>query len=166
MQEITEEMGIHKEWYEAKPRTPDELAAFVTKLLTEYHHDYGTICHAAAAAAVAACRTVNADENQGGITGFQAGAIMWEFVRHWLHEKGPMRMQRMEHLLFPQYGDEFRTIPLATFRWLQDEAKKKLAEEPVRLDPDEPGVSPHPDVIAHWNRIVDGEVPFGLQIKD
>jgi hypothetical protein len=166
VEQITEEMGVHKAWYEAKPKTVDELAAFVTKLLSEYNHDYGTICHAAAAAAVAACRTINADPNQGGLTGFQAGAVMWQFVRHWLHEKGPMRMQRMEHLLYPQYGDEFGTIPLDTFRWLQEEAKRRIAEGGTRLDPNEEPLQPHPDVLAHWQRIADGEVPFGLRIKD
>ena len=166
MADITEEMGVHNSWYEARPKTPTELAEFVTKLLTDYNHDYGTICHAVAAAAVAAARTVNADEKQGGITGFQAGAIMWQFVKHWLHEEGPMRMQRMEHLLFPQYADDFRTISLETFRWLQDEAAKKLSEGRIKLDPDEDGVSAHPDVVAHWKRIVAGEVPFGLRIKE
>lgn len=166
MQEIKEEDGVHKAWYEVKPKTPAELAEFVTKLLTEYHHDYGTICHAVAAAAVAAARTVSADEKQGGITGFQASAIMWQFVRHWMRERGPMRMQRMEHLLFPQHADDFRTIPLETFRWLQEEASKRLGEGPTKLDPNEAGVSAHPDVVAHWKRIVAGEVPFGLRIKD
>ena len=36
--------------------------------------DYGTVCHAIALSAVA--RTA-----QGGITGFQAGAVMWEFIK-------------------------------------------------------------------------------------
>jgi len=155
-QPITEEMGVHKKWYEVRPKTPDELAAFVRTLLTEYSHDYGTICHAAAAAALAACWTVNADPTQGGITGFQSGAIMWEFIKRWQHLEGPARLLRMSDMLYPHYEDKFRTLSPETFKWLKDEAKKKLAERP----------DSSPDNLAHWKSIVDGAVPFGYKVAD
>lgn len=154
-QQITEASGVHKAWYDERPKTPEELAAFVTRLLGDYAHDYGTICHAVAAAALAAARTVDADPRSGGITGFQGGCVMWEFVRHWLSVDGPMRLLRYENMLFPQYADDFtKTMKLETFRWLQEEAKKRLAQGAA-----------HPDVVAHWQRIVDGEVPFGFMVE-
>ena len=34
MKPITEEDGVHKEWFNARPKTPEQLAAFVSHLLT------------------------------------------------------------------------------------------------------------------------------------
>ena len=74
-QQITEEMGIHKEWMKrARDMTMADLPEFLRELTEDYDHDYGTICHAIAAAAVAAAWSVERTP-QGGITGFQAGAI-------------------------------------------------------------------------------------------
>jgi hypothetical protein len=56
---ITEKDGVHKEWYEQakKIQGPSELTTFVAHLLNDYIHDYGTICHACAAAAIAGAWT-------------------------------------------------------------------------------------------------------------
>ena len=47
------------------------------------------------------------------------------------------------------------SIDAATWTWLQDEARKNLAEHDGAA----------PSVIAHWRRIVDGIVPFGYIIS-
>ena len=61
-------------------RTPQQLADFVTWLDT-HRQDYGTICHAMAAAAIAGASCMDHMPNaDGGITGFQAGAVMWELT--------------------------------------------------------------------------------------
>ncbi len=160
LQDITEEMGIHKDWYKERPKTPDELAAFAKRLLTEYHHDYGTICHAAAALALAGCRLINSDQDQGGVTGFQASAIFWEFARGWMpgQFEGPSaKILFMREMLYPQNEKTFRTISLETFGWIQDQAKRLLQSD---------GTSAQRDVVAHWQSIVDGAVPFGYRIGD
>jgi hypothetical protein len=154
-QPITEEMGVHKAWYDVRPKTPDELAEFVRGILA-YRHDYGTICHAAAAAALAACWTVNADPTQGGITGFQAGAIMWEFIQRWQHLDGPARLLRLDDMIYPHHIDKFTSIPSSVFERLQKRAAEKLREHP----------DAHPENFSHWKRIVDGMVPFGYRIVD
>jgi len=83
---INEKMGVHKEWYvEARGMTLDQLPKFVQRLTKDYQHDCGTICHAIAAAAVGAAWSVERGP-QGGITGFQASCIMWEFITHWMTE--------------------------------------------------------------------------------
>lgn len=154
--QITEEMGIHKKWYEeAKEIKVEELEAFVKRLSTGYQHDYGTICHAVAASAVAAASAVNSSE-QGGITGFQAGVIMWEFIKHWMHyEQQPMRLVQYKDLLYPQHEYRFTGITKDTWEWLQEEAKKNLEEDHGA------------DVVrAHWQSIVDGKVPFGLDVYE
>jgi hypothetical protein len=140
-------------WYaEAERVTLATLPTFVQGLTKAYRHDYGTICHAIAAAAVAAAHAVD-HAPEGGITGFQAGAVMWEFVRHWDHATGPMRLVKYENLLYPQYAEHFAlTISTSTWEWLQEEARKKLAASGKASS----------DVSAHWQSIVDGRVPFGL----
>jgi hypothetical protein len=155
--QITEDMGVHKQWYEeAKKQTLETLPAFLDKLANGYVHDYGTICHAHAAAAVGACWAMEHSE-QGGITGFQASCIMWEFVKNWMSYTSPLRLQDMSHMLYPQYKYSFTTINKETWEWLQKEAKEKLEKHKVLV---------HPDVQKHWESIIAGEVPFGLKVRD
>lgn len=155
---ITEEQGIHKAWYdEAKAMTAENFPEFFRKLTEDFDHDYGTICHAVAAAAVGAANAVNRSP-AGGITGFQASCIMWEFLRHWNHIDGPARLLQFDDMMYPQYARKFTSISSETWEWLQKKAKEKLAEHPD-------GNSVHPDVIAHWRTIAAGDVPFGLAVE-
>ena len=155
MESITEEMGLHKGWYEeARQMTVEKLPEFIRKLTQDYDHDYGTICHAIAAAAVGAAWAVE-HSPVGGITGFQASCITWELIRHWGGIEGPARLVQYENMLFPQYGHNFTAISAETWKWLQEQAAKKIAESDHA----------HPAVIAHWKRIAAGEVPFGLAVE-
>jgi len=96
-----------------------------------------------------------------GITGFQAGFVMWDFIRFWNHEsnKCGMRLIDYDDMLYPQHDYKFeKTIDKRTFEALQKAAKERLKEaekEPV-----------HPKVAEHWQSIVDGKVPFGYSIKE
>lgn len=160
---ITEsDQDLIKSWYDdAKSMDTQNLPEFIENLLSKYDHDYGTICHALAAGAIATCCAIN-DSDQGGITGFQAGAVMWEFIKHWSYtnNKCGMRLYDWDHLLYPQYEDEFKkTISLNTWETLQEEAKKNLSD----TDRQEL-VSPR--VIAHWESIAAGNIPFGFVVKD
>ncbi len=140
-------------------RTPEDLARFVHHLMDDYEHDYGTVCYALGYAAVAGATVANRHPHQGGITGFQAGFVMWLFIQKWLHEEGPLALVRYSNMLYPQYEDRFeKTISKGTWEWLQAEAKKYLAEHAENF--------PHPNVMAHWQSIVDGVVPFGFTVKD
>lgn len=156
--EITEEMGLHKQWYEeSREVTLETLPAFLKHLTEDYEHDYGTICHAMSAAAVAAMRAVDKTD-QGGITGFQAGCIMWEFIREWMQLEGPLSLRNFKDMLFPQYADKFETtISKDTWEWLQKEAQKNLDEE-------EPDSMTSERVANHWKSVVAGVVPFGWSV--
>lgn len=129
MEQITEEMGIHNEWYkEASNITLNQLPEFLNKLMTEYRHDYGTICHALASGAIATIWAMDKSEH-GGITGFQAGAVMWEFVRHWSYSsnKCGLKIIDYDNFLYPQYEDKFqKTINKSTWETIQKEAKKSI----------------------------------------
>lgn len=154
--QITEDMGVQEGWYkEAKEVTPENLSNFIEELTEKYSHDYGTIAHACAAAAVAGASAVN-NSKQGGITGFQAGAIMWEFIRNWMiqYQDKPLRLINYEDLLYPQYRHKFNSISKETWEWIQERAEEEMQTNN--------GI---PEIRKHWESIIAGEVPFGLKIK-
>jgi hypothetical protein len=158
MKEITEEMGLQDEWYkEARDMTLENLPAFLEKLATEYGHDYGTICHAVSASAIAAAWAMEHSE-QGGITGFQAGCVMWGFIRNWdsSYKDVPLCLHNIRDMLYPQNKDRYTAIPKSSWEWLQKEAAENIKKSPDAV----------PKVIAHWKKIVEGTVPFGYEIQD
>lgn len=94
-----------------------------------------------------------------GITGFQAGATMWDFIIGWEHtdNKCGLRMIDFDMMLYPQYKYRFKkTISTDTWKALQEQAKKNLAE----------ATFVHKDVAKHWKKIARGKVPFGYRVKD
>lgn len=153
---ITEESGEHEQWrVDATKQTIESLPEFMRHLSEDYQHDYGTICHAIAAVAIGAAWALEKTP-QGGITGFQASAVMWSFIQGWMHKDGPMRLVDYNDLLFPQYADKFQAISRETWDAIQKKARDNLASK----------VHAHENVIAHWRRIDSGIVPFGLRIQD
>lgn len=160
-EQITEEMKVNEKWYdEAKKQTLETLPEFLKKLTENYNHDYGTICHAVAASAIAAAWAVNASP-AGGITGFQAGCVMWSFIRKWMYDnnKTGMRIINYDDMLFPQYERKFTAKLITESMWniMQEEAKKRLSTEIENA---------HPNVISHWQSIADGNIPWGYQIGE
>jgi hypothetical protein len=154
-QSITEESGVHKQWYEdAKNQTVETLPEFIRHLTQDYEHDYGTICHAMSAAACASCWAINGTD-QGGITGFQAGAVMWGFISHWMSKEGkPLRLIDYSDMLYPQYEERFKTISKDTLEYLQKEASTILAEKDTM----------NANVRRHMEFISGGGVPFGFSV--
>ena len=158
---INEEMNLHQEWFEqAKKQTLETLPKFVDHVMNDYVHDYGTVCHAIAACAIAAGWAANESEGaQGGITGFQAGFVMWDFIRQWeyTHNKAGLRIIDYDNMLYPQYEEDFqKTISASTWEALKSEAKKELERAEHYA---------HQDVVKHWHNIVNGKVPFGYMVK-
>lgn len=121
--------AIKEEWLKkAKAMTIDGLPAFLKELTENYSHDYGTICHAVAVSAIAAACAVD-HSPQGGITGFQAGCIMWEFIRNWNYSsnKTGLRIIDYDNFLYPQYEDKYqKTISKGTWKAIQQEAKTHI----------------------------------------
>lgn len=157
---ITEEMHIEKDWFaEAKKQTLETLPAFINHVMNDYIHDYGTVCHAISACAIAAAWAADEEKGAcGGITGFQAGFVMWDFIRQWSYtnNKTALKIVDYDEMLFPQYEYKFqKTMQKATWEAIQAEAQKNL----------ESTKSAHPDVVAHWRSIIDGHVPFGYTIE-
>jgi hypothetical protein len=123
--------AIKKEWQEkAKAATIETLPALLSELTEKYQHDYGTICHAVAIAAIAAAWAVDHSPT-GGITGFQEGAIMWEFIREWncSSNKTGLRLVDYDNFLYPQYADKFqKVLGKDTWQAIQKEAQRKIEE--------------------------------------
>ena len=153
--QITEaDKDIIQSWYKKDIKSLDE---FVKELNDEYSHDYGTICHALAAVAVQGARFMDR-QSQGGITGFQAGAVMWEFIKNWMSLSGPLRLVQYKEMLYPHYEEEFqKVIDRDTFNEIKRQAEELLAHDCNHA---------HPDVVAHWKSVAAGVVPFGYSIKD
>jgi hypothetical protein len=149
--------GTKENWYKrASDMTLRTLPGFLAEL-AEHRHDYNSIVYAVAAAALAASHALDQSPN-GDITGFQAGVVFWEFYGEWLHERGPARIVKFEDMLFPQYESRFqKTITSDTWKWIQEEAAKKLSEQNGPI---------HGDVENHWRSIVAGCVPFGYVVSD
>ena len=131
MQQITEEMKVHEEWYkEAEKMTLDALPEFVNRLMNEYGHDYGTICHALTAGAIATLHAMD-DHPQGGISGFQGGCIMWEFIRNWMYSnnKTGLKLIDYDNFLYPQDQEKFeKLISADTWAAIKKEAQKNIDE--------------------------------------
>lgn len=157
---ITEDMGLQNEWYKrAKSMKLEDFPEFFREMTEDYIHDYGTVCHAMAAVGLAAMFAFNNSEGAcGGVTGFQAGCVMWEVIRYMNYEnnKCGLRLLDMDDLLYPQYEHKFTAISKDTWDAVKKEAQKRLLERGAA----------HPDVVAHWESIVNGKVPFGLRIED
>lgn len=159
LREGSEEFNkIKQEWYDkARHMKIEDLEPFIKSLTEDYIHDYGTICHAMSIGSIATMWAMDHSEN-GGITGFQAGCIMWENIKNWMPEYKdvPLKLVNYNDMLYPQYESKYqKVLSDDTFEWLKEQATKNLNEREVA----------HPDVITHWQTIADGVVPFGYVLQ-
>ena len=166
MEKINEEQHLEKIWFkEAQEQTIETLPAFINHIMNEYEHDYGTICHAIAACALAAAWATNRHK-QGGITGFQAGFVMWDFIKEWkyIENKTGLKIVDYDNMLYPQYENKFdKVISKKTFEGIQKEAINRLVEY-YNTPENERYI--HPDVAKHWRSIAAGNAPFGYKIRE
>jgi len=157
---LTEETSkeIFKEWREkAREQTLETLPKFLDHLMNDYGHDYGTICHALSIGSVATMWAMNNHE-QGGVTGFQAGAIMWENIQNWetQYRGKPLRLVDYSKMLYPQYRRKFeKIISPNTMDYLTKIAKEKL----VDFDGSD-------DVKLHIEDIAMGHPPFDYRVME
>ena len=156
MKKISEDMNLQSEWYElAKKQKLETLSAFISGLVNDYEHDFGTIIHAVAASALAAAHAVNNSET-GDLDPIQGGAVMAEFVKNWLGLQAPFRVVNYEDFLYPQYARRHKkVISQQVWAWLQEEATNQLKNKCTYLEA---------AYETHWRSIVKGEVPFGYKV--
>ena len=134
----------------------EDLTAFLKDVEENYNTDYGVAPRAIAQASLAVAWRL---ADVFGITGFQAGFTMWDFIHDWSYpnNKTGIKIVDYDDMLYPQYAYRFeRTIPTWVWEDMQKEARECLNDKR----------SAHPDVRAHWQSIVDGVVPFGYTIGE
>lgn len=138
-----------------------EIDAFIAEMMTDPLIDYGSVCLALGFAAAAAATAANRSPVNGGITGFQSGFVMWEFLRQWqpsMIGKSRTRIVNYDDMLYPQYEHKFApTITAGCWAELQKLAQAKLDDLTDDLIAS--------TVVDHWKSIVAGRVPFGYIIK-
>ena len=121
----------------------DELVAFLQRVKDNCNIGYGTAPRAIAQAALATAWYLS---NEFGITGFQAGCVMWDFIRDWSfrgNECG-LKIVDYDNMLYPQYKYKFqKTISKNTFEALQKSAKKHLEKSQFATSA----------VVKHWQSI-------------
>lgn len=150
------EMKAELEAKRKEIKTMDDLVDFLKYVEENCNYDYGVAPRSIAQAALATAWYM---AKKMGITGFQAGFVMWDFICDWQYpyNKCGLKIVDYDDMLYPQYDYKFeKTIGNSTWRALQEQAQKNLEDRD----------HVHPDVIAHWESIVRGEVPFGYVIKD
>lgn len=136
--------------------TFDDLVAFLKHVKDNCNCGYGEAPRAMAQAAVATAWYL---AREFGITGFQAGFVMWDFIREWeyRYNKCGLKIVDFDDMLYPQYDYKFeKRISLDTWAAIQNAAKENLEDETYA----------HPTVREHWQSIVDGKVPFGYIVKE
>jgi len=71
-----------------------------------------------------------------------------------------MRLEEFKDMLYPRAGDyedrEVKIIPNETWKWLKKKATERLVDS----------VEASPEVIAHWENIVEGNIPFGYKLEE
>lgn len=140
--------------------TFEDLTEFLKHIEENCNCGYGEAPRAMAQASLAVAWYL---ADKFGITGFQAGFVMWDFIRDWSFRSNRtgLRIVDYDNMLYPQYDDKFeKTITPYIWEAIQKAAKENLAEDGTR------GYYAHPDVRAHWESIVAGNVPFGYSVKD
>lgn len=139
-------------------KTFEELTEFLKYVKENCNEDYGGAPRAMAQACLAVAWYLS---DEFGITGFQAGFVMWDFILGWIktHNQTSLKLVDYDDMLYPQYWDKFeKTISPDTWEAIQKAAKKNLEEDR--------GYPVHPNVQAHWESIVAGNIPFGYVVKD
>ena len=164
--EVTEkDIDVIRGWYdEAREMTLERLPEFHRHLMEDYQHDYGTVCHAISAGSVASAWALN-NHSAVDITTFQAKFVMWGFIQNWSleYKDQPLCLVTYKDMLYPQSSDTFeKTITSDTWKYLQEEALKLLSASRRQSREVNNGSS----IQEHWQSIVDGNVPFGYQVKE
>ena len=181
---------IAKEELQAKRREIgedfDKLVEFLKDVRDNYNTDYGTAPRAIAQASVATAWYL---AYVFGITGFQAGFVMWDFIRDWQYRNNECGLKIIDYdnMLYPQYEYKFTEKTISKRQWeaLQKKAQKEIdrIQETVEsynrnqaegmekfinkegrdwVETDFCNVR----VLNHWKSIVEGIVPFGYRVED
>ena len=159
---VSEEQRPQDEWYKRADNIHDlkTFNAFYKELMQQTEHDYGTAVYAVSAVARA---ILNMALREQDITGFQASFVMWGLVRYlgYQNNKCGMALLDYDNMLYPQYSERFnQELPVNVWENMQKCARQQLTQAQQNK------IKAHPDVVTHWQQIVDGVVPFGWKVAE
>ena len=155
---ITEEMNEHEQWYkDAHDMTAEALPGFIQNVSENYSHDVVTICHAMAAAALAAMATVN-KSTEGDIGKGQQLKVLSLFLRKWADIEGPAKVISWYGLLNPESENQFKVIPKQVYEMLKKQAQYYLRE----LEKEK---TPNLQLKSHLEKICEGDMPWGFRVE-
>lgn len=153
--------NIWEGWFkEAKKCRLDDgsLAKFIDHLKNDYKHDYGTSARATAAAAFA---TANAFARYEGLTYFQWSCVAMDVLGQMCFPDNKLGYMVIDYddLLYPQYEYRFteRKISAEGAEKLRQEAKTRISESDGLV---------HPDVMAWWQKLANGQFPEWLKVEE
>ena len=138
-------------------KTTEELCELIKEVEEKFNYDYGVAPRSIGAVSVVVANYLS---YKMGITGFQAGFAMWDFIKGYIKtgNKCGMKLVDYDDMLYPQYAYKYeKTISPSVWETIQEKAKENLAER---------GRCVHPDVRSHWESIVKGKIPFGYAVSD
>ena len=134
----------------------DDLISFLQNVKDNYNSCYGEAPRAIAQALLATAWYL---ASEFGITAFQAGFVMWDFIKDWLFDDNECGMKLIDYdnMLYPQYEYKFeKHLTRSTYEALQKKARENLEKDKIV----------HPSVREHWQSIADGHVPFGYTVVE
>lgn len=135
-------------------KTFEDLVGFLKEIKENYNTSYGTSVRAAAQACLAVAWYFS---SEFGLTGFQAGFLLWDFIKGWTYTENKTGLSIIDYddMLYPQCEDRFeKIISSDTWNRLQKEAKKLLENDSDFACK---------EVREHWESIVNGVIPFGYE---
>lgn len=141
-------------------QTTEDVKNLVGEVITDFNYDYGVAPRSISAAIVA---IANYMSRKMGITGFQAGFVMWGFIKGFMRiGKCGLKLVDYDDMLYPQYEYKFveKKISKETWKNIQKQAKINLEENEKKH------YHAGEYVVNHWKSIVDGNVPFGYEVEE
>ena len=155
---IKETDNYQLDWYKSarSVKNFDDLKTFIGHLLDDYEHDYGTYVHAVSASALATISFVGKD-----LSGFQAGEVMWQLIRALMFSdnKCGLKIINYDDMLYPKHSAKFeKYISEEVWECIQKEALNNLADAAAN------DIPVNPLVVAHWQSIIEGTVPYGYTV--
>ena len=96
-------------------KTFDDLVVFLKDVNDNYGYGYGEAPRAMAQAALAVAWYLS---SEFGITGFQAGFVMWDFIQGWTktHNECGLKLVDYDDMLYPQYDYKFEKFVVLSAR--------------------------------------------------
>lgn len=154
-----DEFAIKKELEEKRKNIGsfEELAEFLKDIKDNYNAGYGGAPRSIAQACLATGWFLS---SEFGITGFQAGCVMWDFICGWSYTNNEVGLQIIDYdnLLYPQYDYKFENFTIS------NRQKDKLIEvAQSRLDTETMAA---PAVINRWKELAAGVMPPYVTVSD